>query len=232
MTIDNKDFVVKNGLVVNGTTGTINGYDILTEILLAANNGIATLDENGQVLLSQLGNISAGGAAFAISSTPPSNPSVGQGWFDSTTGKTYVYYEDIDSSQWVEITGTPGPRGLQGLAGADGATGPQGETGPQGIQGETGAIGPTGATGLNWQGVWSNTTNYVNDDAVYYNNSSWFASGDPTIGEEPTLSATHWMPLALQGATGATGATGPAGTNGTNAVYDTAQAVISMQMFG
>jgi len=92
--------------------------------------------------------------------------------------------------------------------------GDQGIQGIQGIQGETGPVGPTGATGLNWQGVWSNTTDYVNDDAVYYNNSSWFASGDPTVGEEPTLSATHWMPLALQGATGATGAQGPQGIQG------------------
>lgn len=91
---------------------------------------------------------------------------------------------------------------------------PRGDKGEKGDTGETGATGPTGATGLNWQGVWSNTTDYVNDDAVYYNNSSWFASGDPTVGEEPTLSATHWMPLALQGATGATGATGPQGPQG------------------
>jgi hypothetical protein len=108
----------------------------------------------------------------------------------------------------------------------------QGEQGPQGVQGETGPVGPTGATGLNWQGVWSNTADYVNDDAVFYNNSSWFASGDPTVGEEPTLSATHWMPLALQGATGVTGATGPAnalsvGTVTTSAPGEDAEVTIT-----
>lgn len=91
---------------------------------------------------------------------------------------------------------------------------PQGIKGDKGDTGDQGPIGETGATGLNWQGVWSNTTDYVNDDAVYYNNSSWFASGDPTVGEVPELGATHWMPLALQGATGATGATGPQGIQG------------------
>jgi hypothetical protein len=91
---------------------------------------------------------------------------------------------------------------------------PRGDKGEKGDTGETGATGPTGATGLNWQGTWSNTTDYVNDDAVYYNGASWFASGDPTVGEEPTLSATHWMPLALQGATGATGSQGPQGIQG------------------
>lgn len=91
---------------------------------------------------------------------------------------------------------------------------PKGDKGEKGDTGNTGATGATGATGLNWQGTWSNTTDYVNDDAVYYNNSSWFASGDPTVGEVPEIGATHWMPLALQGATGATGATGPQGPQG------------------
>jgi hypothetical protein len=83
--------------------------------------------------------------------------------------------------------------------------GDKGEKGDKGDTGDQGPIGETGATGLNWQGEWSNTVNYINDDAVYHNSSSWFASGDPTVGEEPTLTATHWYPLALQGATGNTG---------------------------
>lgn len=91
---------------------------------------------------------------------------------------------------------------------------PRGDKGEKGDTGETGATGATGATGLNWQGAWSNTTDYINDDAVYYNGASWFASGDPTVAEVPEIGATHWMPLALQGATGATGATGPQGPQG------------------
>lgn len=90
-----------------------------------------------------------------------------------------------------------------------GNTGAQGE---QGIQGETGPIGATGATGITWQGEWNNTTDYVDNDAVFWEGASWFASGNPTVGEEPTESATHWYPLAIQGATGATGATGAAAT--------------------
>lgn len=91
---------------------------------------------------------------------------------------------------------------------------PQGLQGIQGIQGETGPVGPTGATGIEWQGTWSSTTDYVNNDAVYYDGASWFASGDPTVGEVPSLSATHWFPLALQGATGATGPQGEQGIQG------------------
>ena len=85
---------------------------------------------------------------------------------------------------------------------------PAGPTGPQG------PIGATGATGITWQGEWSALTDYVNNDAVFYNGTSWFASGDPTVGEEPTELATHWYPLALQGATGATGPQGIQGIQG------------------
>lgn len=107
--------------------------------------------------------------------------------------------------------GIVGPQGIQGIQGETGPTGPAGATGPQG---EPGPIGPTGATGINWQGTWSNTTDYVNNDAVYYNGASWFASGNPPVAEVPSLESTYWFPLALQGATGATGATGPQGPQG------------------
>lgn len=94
---------------------------------------------------------------------------------------------------------------------------PRGDTGaqgPQGIQGETGPIGPTGATGIEWQGTWSNSVDYVNNDAVFYNGASWFASGNPPLGEVPSESSTYWYPLALQGATGPTGPQGPQGIQG------------------
>lgn len=116
----------------------------------------------------------------------------------------------------VTITGTAPeqvvnfvlPRGIQGIQGE------VGPTGPQGPQGETGPIGATGATGINWQGAWDAETDYVDNDAVYYNGTSWFASGDPTVGETPSLDSANWFPLAIQGATGATGATGPQGETG------------------
>jgi hypothetical protein len=82
---------------------------------------------------------------------------------------------------------------------------PKGDKGDQGIQGIQGPVGATGATGINWQGNWSVLTDYVNNDAVYYDQSSWFASGNPPVGEAPSLLSTYWFPLALHGATGATG---------------------------
>jgi hypothetical protein len=42
---------------------------------------------------------------FYIGPTAPSNPENQTGWFNSETGKAYIYYEDVDGSQWVSITG-------------------------------------------------------------------------------------------------------------------------------
>jgi len=44
-----------------------------------------------------------GGSSFEISETAPTAPEAGDVWYNSTTGKTYIYYTDADSSQWVEI---------------------------------------------------------------------------------------------------------------------------------
>ena len=126
-------------------------------------------------------------------------------------------------------TGPQGPQGPQGLTGSKGEKGDPGARGPQGIQGvqgpagETGPRGAAGATGLTWRGTWSNTMNYVNNDAVFYNGASWFASDDPAPGDVPSTSSTVWYPLALQGETGPQGpqgiqgiqgATGPQGIQG------------------
>lgn len=37
-----------------------------------------------------------------VSAVPPSNPVNGTRWFDTTSGRTYIYYVDVDSAQWVE----------------------------------------------------------------------------------------------------------------------------------
>jgi len=110
------------------------------------------------------------------------------------------------------LSGGVGPQGPIGATGATGATG------PQGIQGPAGPIGPAG---LNWQGTWSASGVYVQDDAVAYNGASYFAINP--VGPSatpPDVDTANWALLAAQGAqgiqgpTGATGATGPQGPQG------------------
>jgi hypothetical protein len=44
----------------------------------------------------------AGGASVIISDTPPVDPAKGTLWYESDTGNTFIFYEDADSSQWVQ----------------------------------------------------------------------------------------------------------------------------------
>jgi hypothetical protein len=69
------------------------------------------------------------------------NAEPGDFWVDSSTGATFVYIDDGDSQQWVELTGQ------QGDTGPVGPTGPTGPTGVDGVSGVDGPTGPTGPTG-------------------------------------------------------------------------------------
>jgi hypothetical protein len=82
-----------------------------------------------------------------ISTTPPSSPALGDLWYNSETGQTFVYYD----SYWVEnVSGIAGPEGPIGPTGATGTTGATGAnstvTGPTGATGATGAGVPAGGT--------------------------------------------------------------------------------------
>ena len=63
-----------------------------------------------------------GGASVTTSDNPPANPSQGDLWFDSSVAKTYIYYSDGSSSQWVQLNPSGGSDGTDGADGAD-ATG-------------------------------------------------------------------------------------------------------------
>jgi hypothetical protein len=154
----------------------------------------------------------ANGTYYLVGPTGPQGPQGIQGIQGEaatiTVGTVTTGAEGSSAS--VVNSGTSGDAVLdftipRGDTGAQGPIGPQGETGP---------IGPTGATGIEWQGAWNSSTDYVNNDAVFYNGASWFAAGDPPVGDTPSESSLYWFPLALQGATGATGPQGPQGEVG------------------
>jgi len=41
-------------------------------------------------------------ASVTISDTAPPDPEVGDMWYNSVLGRTFIWYEDVDSSQWVD----------------------------------------------------------------------------------------------------------------------------------
>lgn len=54
-------------------------------------------------IISLVNSISAGtGTQTTISETPPPTPSNGDLWWDSTSGKLKIYYDDGDSLQWLD----------------------------------------------------------------------------------------------------------------------------------
>jgi hypothetical protein len=59
------------------------------------------LSTNGSGTLSWA-TAAAGGASVTTSDTAPSTPADGDLWYDSVGGRLYVYYQDPNTSQWVD----------------------------------------------------------------------------------------------------------------------------------
>lgn len=95
---------------------------------------------NGTLAWTALDYASGGGASVQVSETAPADPEVGNVWYNSTEGTSYIYYD----SYWVPLTpAIVGPEGPQGPAGADGATG---ATGPSGVISVTAPITNSGTS--------------------------------------------------------------------------------------
>ena len=82
----------------------------------------------------------------SITDNPPLNARNGELWWESDTGDLYVYYEDVNSAQWVTTnTGGAGPAGDKGQKGEKGQKGQNGLSGNQGQKGEKGDKGEKGS---------------------------------------------------------------------------------------
>jgi len=55
----------------------------------------------------RVAQLETGGGGMTVSSTAPSSPAEGDMWYDDTSGRTYVYYDDGSSQQWVEFGAPP-----------------------------------------------------------------------------------------------------------------------------
>jgi Collagen triple helix repeat (20 copies)/IPT/TIG domain len=111
--------------------------------------------------------------------------------------------------------GAAGPRGPEGPKGDTGETGPPGlpgEPGEPGDKGEPGDRGPQGSPGLEWQGLWDQTTPYDENDAVSHEGSSWIARR-ANVGVTPE-EGEDWTLVAAMGATGDKGDAGDEGDKG------------------
>lgn len=57
-----------------------------------------------QIRYTDLSDLPAAASSVTTSDTAPSNPSDGDLWYRSTDGRTYVYYDDGSSAQWVDAS--------------------------------------------------------------------------------------------------------------------------------
>ena len=199
MATNSKDFKIKNGLIVEGATATVNGDNVITEA--SSISDLSDVDTTGatdsQALVYDFatgkwipGDAVGGGA------TGPTGPTGPAGADSSVTGPTGP-------------AGIDGATGPTGPAGIDGATGP---TGPAGIDGPTGPTGPI----FSIQASADAPTSPISGEA-------WFNINDGKLYfYYVDVDSSQWVEVATsgsQGVTGPTGAsvtgpTGPAGADG------------------
>jgi hypothetical protein len=84
---------------VPGTASTVGSIDDLSDVAITSPTNNQILKYNGTLWT----NASAS-SGNVVSDSPPSSPTAGQVWFESDTGKTFIYYD----SYWVEISGGRG----------------------------------------------------------------------------------------------------------------------------
>lgn len=121
-----------------------------------------------------------GGASVTTDDTAPSSPSDGDLWYDTDDGGMFVYYEDTDSSQWVEVIGSQGATGATGATGAAGADGADGGAGVASVYATIDLLPLTGNT----QGDMAHVT--ANNTLYFWNGSGWYKIA--LINTNPSIS--------------------------------------------
>jgi len=250
--VDTSGAVDKNTLVYEDTTGTwVAGpgggrFTVSETPPVDVLNGDTWLDsttgnsylyyedyDNAQwIQIAGPNSVGAAGGSLTIATSAPSTPVDGDLWYDPTEGFTYIYYRDVDSSQWVQFglnrNGAPGEPGADGSPGADGADGNDGVGIPSG--GTSGQVlSKSSATDYDteWADVASSASSLdeltdttisspVDGNSLVYNGSAWVNEtlttalndvtdvtiSSPIEGEGLLYNGTSWV----NGAAGASSA--------------------------
>lgn len=88
------------------TTGNITGGNLLTVGLASVGGNITANNITTGNVISAAGNIFGGGIRSTTSATPPSNPSVGDFWYNTTTNAQYRFTFDGTDYFWLDDYGS------------------------------------------------------------------------------------------------------------------------------
>lgn len=199
--------------------------DKLSGDLAGEPNGLAELDENGKVPLSQLPPLGEGPQG-PQGDPGPTGPK-GDPGDPGDTGPTGAAGPKGDTGDVGPSgpqgskgdTGDTGPAGPKGDTGDIGPAGPQGEVGPQGIQGPPGETGPVGPQGLQGETGPKGDTGDIGPagpQGIQGETGPTGATGatGATGSQGPQGLTGATGPQGLRGLTGATGPQGPQGLQG------------------
>ena len=75
---------------------------LIPEYIGSAFDKIITVANNIEHIAEIADSISGSGANGYIGDTPPIFPLAGATWYCTSDGRTYVWYVDADSGQWVD----------------------------------------------------------------------------------------------------------------------------------
>jgi hypothetical protein len=138
-----------------------------------------------------------------VSDTPPSSPSAGSVWFESDTGKMFVYYDSF----WVESSGADGAEGAEGgsitlTTKGDILTRTSSEIERLGV-GTNGYFlkaNSSTATGLEWGAIPSvsilddvgdvTITSAASGDLLKWNGTAWVNASGYALLDNPTFTGT------------------------------------------
>jgi hypothetical protein len=114
---------------ISGSVTDSSTYVNLTITYVAGSTSPFTNNEDMFLTFSRTGDIgnigytgSQGESTYTYSDNPPANPAIGDRWFDSSLGIEFIWTDDGDGLQWVELaaSGFIGTTGYTGSAATSG----------------------------------------------------------------------------------------------------------------
>ena len=108
---------------VSGASGTYSNTNVDSHLNTSTASSGEVLSWNGSDYdwVAQSSGGGGGGASVTTSDAAPSSPSAGDLWYNTNAGGLFVYYQDANSSQWVEVVGKTGATGPTNVSIGDAA---------------------------------------------------------------------------------------------------------------